>query len=51
MFKINKRKVIVAVKNKQKLGTGEEIRVAYSWTNDKEDVDRNTGTHSRSGWK
>ena len=32
VFKINKRKVIVAVNNKQKLGTGEEIRVAYSWT-------------------
>ena len=29
VFKTNKRKVIVAVKNKQKLGAGEEMRVAY----------------------
>ena len=28
VFKINKRKVIVAVKNKQKLGAGEEMGVA-----------------------
>ena len=33
VFKINKRKVIVAVKNKQKLEAGEEMRVAYSCTN------------------
>ena len=32
VFKINKRKVIMAVKNKQKLEAGEEMRVAYSWT-------------------
>ena len=32
VFKTNKRRVIVAVKDKQRLGAGEEMRVAYSWT-------------------
>ena len=31
-FRLNKRRVVVAVKGKHKLGAGEEMRVAYGWT-------------------
>ena len=31
-FRLNKRRVVVAVKGKHKLGAREEMRVAYGWT-------------------
>jgi hypothetical protein len=32
VFRINKKRVVVAVKDKQRLEAGEEMRVAYGWT-------------------
>ena len=32
LFWINKKRVVVAVKDKQRLEAGEEMRVAYGWT-------------------
>ena len=32
VFRINKKRVVVAVKEKQRLEAGEEMRVAYGWT-------------------
>jgi hypothetical protein len=32
VFRLNKKRVVVAVKDKQRLEAGEEMRVAYGWT-------------------
>ena len=56
VFRINKKRVVVAVKEKQRLEAGEEMRVAYGWTKAvwTEIAARGasgSGNRSEDGWK